>query len=424
MSNTFDYCSKELKDTRNIIQKATKSGYERESVDQEIEILLHPQKVIKVGVPVKMDDGTLRVFTGIRSQHSDIRGPFKGGLRYHPQVTTDEVQTLSFWMSIKCAIADIPYGGAKGGIEVNSKELSRGELERLTRSYTRKMADNIGPDKDIPAPDMYTGPEEMAWIMDEYSRISGKNVPAVVTGKPLEVGGSLGRNKATAQGGFYVLERSLEQIKPEEGGDKTSIAINGFGNAGSNFAEIAYDNGYKIVAVSDSSGGIYKKEGLDIKKVISYKKQNGNVSGFPEADQNISNQELLELPVALLVPAALESVINHENASRVQAKTVLELANGPVTPEADRILAQKDTLIIPDVLANSGGVIVSYFEWVQNIRHFYWEEEKVEQRLKKQITKAVDDIRTYQNKYRANMRRASYILALIRINKALKARGV
>jgi glutamate dehydrogenase/leucine dehydrogenase len=286
------------------------------------------------------------------------------------------------------------------------------------------MADNIGPDKDIPAPDMYTGPEEMAWIMDEYSRISGKNAPAVVTGKPLEIGGSLGRSKATAQGGFYVLERLLGQVKPEEGSGKISIAINGFGNAGSNFAEIAYDNGYKVVAVSDSSGGIYKKEGLDIKKVISYKKQNGNVSGFPEADQNISNQELLELPVALLVPAALEGVINGENASRIQAKTILELANGPITPEADRILAQKNTLIIPDVLANSGGVIVSYFEWVQNIRRFYWEEEKVEQRLKKQITKAVDDIRAYQDKYQVNMRRASYVLALIRINKALKARGI
>ncbi|MFW5888586.1 MAG: Glu/Leu/Phe/Val family dehydrogenase [Patescibacteria group bacterium] len=421
MSDNFDSCTKELKNTRDIIQKATKSGYEREGIDQEIEILLHPQKVIKVGVPVKMDDGTLKIFTGIRSQHSDIRGPFKGGLRYHPQVTTDEVQALSFWMSIKCAIADIPYGGAKGGVAVNSKELSKGELERLTRSYTRKMADNIGPDKDIPAPDMYTGPQEMAWIMDEYSRISGKNMPAVVTGKPLEIGGSLGRNKATAQGGFYVLERLSEQNNLKE---KSSIAIHGFGNAGSNFADIAYDNGYKIVAVSDSSGGIYKKEGLDIKKVISYKKQNGNVSGFPEADQNISNQELLELPVDLLVPASLEGVITGENASRIKARTILELANGPITPEADQILDQNGILIIPDVLANSGGVIVSYFEWVQNIRHFYWEEEKVEQRLQKQITKAVDDIRSYQNKYQVNMRRASYILALIRINKALKARGV
>ena len=422
MPSHFDYCLQELKKTQNIIQKAISSGYARESVDQEIEVLKKPQKVIEVSLPVKMDDGTLRVFTGIRSQHSDIRGPFKGGLRYHPQVNIDEARSLSFWMTIKCAVVDIPYGGGKGGIAVNVKELSVRELEKLTREYVRKMAANIGPDKDIPAPDMYTGPREMAWIMDEYSRISGKNMPAVVTGKPLEIGGSLGRSTATAQGGFFVWQRIM-QDKENNGGKDFTIAINGFGNAGSNFAKMAYDAGYKVVAVSDSGGGIYHPQGLDIDKVISYKQQNGNVAGFPETEKEISNEELLELPVSLLVPAALEEVITEKNASSVRAETILELANGPVTGEADKILSENNVTVIPDVLANAGGVIVSYFEWVQNIRHFYWEEEKVQERLWKQITAATDKVQEYQHQYGTDMRSAAYILAVLRINKALKARG-
>lgn len=422
MSSHFDHCLQELKKTQNIIQKAISSGYARESVDQEIEILKKPQKVIEVSLPVKMDDGTLRVFTGIRSQHSDIRGPFKGGLRYHPQTNIDEVQSLSFWMTVKCAVVDIPYGGGKGGIAVNAKELSERELEKLTREYVRKMAANIGPDKDIPAPDMYTGAREMAWIMDEYSRISGKNVPAVVTGKPLEIGGSLGRSTATAQGGFFVWQRIMQEKKDDDRRDLT-VAINGFGNAGSNFAKLAYNAGYKVVAVSDSRGGVHHRDGLNIDKVISYKKQNGNIVGFPEAEREISNKELLELPVSLLVPAALEGVITAENASSVKAETILELANGPITGEADKILSESNIAVIPDVLANAGGVVVSYFEWVQNIRHFYWEEDKVQERLWKQMAAAVDKVQEYQHQYGTDMRSAAYILAILRINKALKARG-
>lgn len=423
MSTQFDHCIDQLKKTRDLIQQATKSGYAREQVDQEIEVLSHPQKIIEVGIPVKMDSGELKIFTGIRSQHSNTRGPFKGGLRFHPSVSIDEVNALSFWMTIKSAVVDIPYGGGKGGIIVDPKELSNRELEKLTRGYVEKMVDSIGPDKDIPAPDVYTGPREMAWIMDEYSRLSGRNVPAVVTGKPLEIGGSVGRSTATAQGGFYVLERVLENMNSKDK-DGFSVAVNGFGNAGSYFAKIAYDHGYKVVAVSDSSGGIYNKEGLNIDEVMSYKRQNGYLSDFPGAEKNISNEEVLELPVTLLVPAAMEGVVHQDNASSVQAQIILELANGPITAEADEILDQNKVKVIPDVLANSGGVIVSYLEWVQNIRHFYWEGEKVQERLKTQITRAVDAIEDYQSQYEVNMRRAAYILALIRINKVLKARGV
>lgn len=386
----------------------------------EVEILKAPQRVIEVSIPVKMDNGKLKVFTGYRVQYNDVRGPYKGGLRYHPQVSLDEVRALSFWMTIKCAVADIPYGGSKGGITVDVKQLSKGELERLTRGYARAIAEFIGPYKDIPAPDVYTNPQIMAWIMDEYSRIKGQNEPAVVTGKPVETGGSLGRDTATALGGYFVFENISKKLNYNSG---TTIAIQGFGNAGMNFAKIAYSKGYKVAAVSDSKGGIYNPEGLDINRVIEHKNATGSVIDFVGA-QNVANEELLELPVKALVPAALEGVITADNADKIKASIVLELANGPTTGEAGEILFKKDILVVPDVLANSGGVIVSYFEWVQNLRHYYWELEKVQANLDKQINRATDLVWQYMKEYNVNMRTAAYIIAVEKIVKALKARGI
>ena len=388
---------------------------------KELEILKTPQRIIEVAVPVVMDDGQLKVFTGYRIQHNNIRGPYKGGLRFHPKVDLDEVSSLAFWMTIKCAVADLPYGGAKGGITVDPKKLSRGELERLTRSYTRAVALFVGPDKDIPAPDVYTNPQIMAWFMDEYSKIKGRNVPAVVTGKPVEIGGSLGRDIATAQGGFYVLEMIYKKLKIKK--NHAAAAIHGFGNAGMNFAKIASEAGYKVAAVSDSKGGIYNEKGLDIKKVIEHKEKTGSVINFSGA-KNITNEKLLELPVKILVPAALERVITAKNAERIKAGIILELANGPTTPEADEKLYKKGILVAPDVLVNSGGVIVSYFEWVQNIRHFYWDLEKVNDRLKQQITKAFAAVWAAKEKYNIDMRLAAYIVAIEKLGKALKARGI
>jgi len=387
---------------------------------QEIEILKKPQKAIEVSVPVKMDDGSLKVFTGFRVQYSNARGPYKGGLRYHPQVDLAEVKSLAFWMSIKCAVADIPYGGGKGGIEVDPKNLSQAELERLTRGYVRAMAKNIGVKEDIPAPDVYTNSQVMAWMMDEYSKIKGENVPGVVTGKPIEVGGSLGRDTATAQGGFYVLENVLEKFQDIK---KASVAVNGFGNAGANFAEIVEKAGHKVVAVSDSKGGIYKEDGLQIKAIMKHKKETGAVTDFPGA-KNVSNEELLALKVDVLVPAALENVIRKDNWKKVQARIILELANGPITKEANDQLIGKNTTIIPDVLANSGGVVVSYFEWVQNLSNFYWTLGEVQERLKIKMNKATDDIWGFKEENKVDMRTGAYALAVEKILRAVKVRGV
>lgn len=388
---------------------------------QEIEVLKKPQKSIEVSIPVKMDDGSLEVFTGFRVQYSNAKGPYKGGLRYHPQVDLAEVKSLAFWMSIKCAVADIPYGGGKGGIEVDPKKLSQGELERLTRGYVRAMAKNIGVKEDIPAPDVYTNPQIMAWMMDEYSRLQGENVPGIVTGKPIEIGGSLGRDTATAQGGFYILENVLENFKDIQPG--ASIAINGFGNAGANFAEIAEKAGYKIVAVSDSKGGVFKEDGLDVGAVAKHKEKTGSVIDFLGA-KNISNEELLALKVAVLVPAALENVIHKDNCRKVQAQIILELANGPVTKEANKVLLEKGVTIIPDVLANSGGVVVSYFEWVQNLNNFYWTLEEVQDRLKIKMNKATTGIWKFKEENKVDMRTGAYALAVKKILEAVRVRGL
>ncbi|MFH1661684.1 MAG: Glu/Leu/Phe/Val dehydrogenase [Candidatus Falkowbacteria bacterium] len=421
MSKQYNECIKQLNKTCEVMEEINKNGGYIELDYDAIKILKYPQKINEVFIPVRMDDGSLKVFKGYRVQHNNIRGPYKGGIRFHPDVNLDEVSALSFWMTIKCAVADIPYGGGKGGITVDPKKLSDKEIERLTRGYVRGIANAIGPNIDIPAPDVYTNPQIMAWFMDEYSKIKGSNQPAVVTGKPIEIGGSLGRGTATAQGGFYVFENILAKLKLKK--EEVSIAVQGFGNAGMHFAKIAFDNGFRVLAVSDSRGGIYNENGLDINEVIKHKKETGSVVDFPNT-KNITNEKLLELNVYALVPAAMEGVITGKNAELVKAKIILELANGPVSIEAGEKLFEKGCLVVPDVLANSGGVIVSYFEWVQNIRNYYWDLEKVESRLKKKINQATDLIWKYKEDYNINMRTAAYISAIEKLIKAIKVRGI
>lgn len=421
MSKQFKECLGQFNITCKVIESIKKAGDGDDLLSSHIEILKEPQKIIEVSIPIIMDSGELKVFTGFRVQHNDVRGPYKGGIRYHPKVNLDEISALAFGMTIKCAVADIPYGGAKGGIAVDPKKLSQGELERLTRGYVRAIAEFIGPDKDIPAPDVYTNPQIMAWIMDEYSRIKGKNVPSVVTGKPIEIGGSAGRDTATALGGFYILESLLKQLKFKK--NNLAVAVQGLGNVGMNFAKITFDNKYKVVAVSDSRGGIYNPRGLDMSKVIKYKESTGSVINFVGA-RSVTNEKLLELPVDILAPAALENVISPKNAGRIKAKIILEMANGPTSLEASGKLDKKGKIVVPDVLANAGGVIVSYFEWVQNIRHFYWDLDKVNDRLKFQMEKSFAAVWSMAQKHKVNLRTAAYIIAITKLSKALKIRGV
>lgn len=421
MANQYKQCMEQLKKTCDVISQINKVEKKIDLTTDEVEILKSPKRIIEVSIPVRMDDGSLKVFTGYRVQHNDIRGPFKGGIRFHPQVDLDEVQSLAFWMTFKCAVADIPFGGGKGGITVDPKSLSEAEKERLTRGYVRAIGRNVGPQKDVPAPDVYTTPQIMAWFMDEYSRNVGENTPAVVTGKPVEIGGSLGRDTATAQGGFFVFENVIEKMQTDK--TVTTIAVQGFGNAGMHFARIAHENGYVVVAVSDSRGGIYNKNGLDINAVIEHKKKIGSVVGFVEA-QEISNEEILELDAKILVPAALENVITDDNADKIKADLILELANGPVSISAGEKLFAKNKIVIPDILANSGGVIVSYFEWVQNIRQYYWDAEKVRRRLKEKINCATNIVWNCKESCEVDMRTAAYIIATERLVKALAVRGV
>jgi len=387
----------------------------------ELEMLRKPDRVIEASLPVEMDDGSLKVFTGYRVQYNNIRGPYKGGIRFHPKVNLDEIKALAFWMMIKCAVVDIPYGGAKGGVTVDVKKISQKELERLSRAYIRGFADFIGPDIDIPAPDVYTNPQIMAWMMDEYSHIKGQNVYAVVTGKPVEVGGSLGRDTATGQGGFYIFEQLVKKIKLPK--NKVAITVLGFGNVGANFALIASQAGYKVVAVSDSRGSIYQSAGLKIREVLAHKRNTGSVINF-KGTKNIINDKLLSLPANVLVPAALENCITEYNVRKINVKIILELANGPLTPQAEKRLFKKGVVVIPDVLANAGGVVVSYFEWVQNIRHFYWESAKVEANLKNKMITALNQVWQTAEKYKVGLRTAAYIVAIEKLVKALKIRGI
>lgn len=383
--------------------------------------LQQPQRVLTVSIPVKMDNGEVKVFTAFRSQYNDACGPFKGGIRYHWNVSLDEVKALSFWMTMKCSVVGIPLGGGKGGIIVNPKELSEGELERLSRGYIQQIYKYIGPTQDVPAPDVYTTPQIMAWMLDEYEKLVGEHAPGMITGKPLSLGGSAGRGFSTAQGGVYVLNEAVKKLQFNK--HEVTVAIQGFGNAGSFMAKILYEQGYKIVAASDSKGGIMNMNGLDVTALDVHKEQTGSVVGFAGAEA-VSNEDLLELGVHILVPAALENVITAENAARIQAKMIVELANGPVTPDADEILHQKGILFIPDILSNAGGVTVSYFEQVQNASNYYWTEEEVLEKLEKIMVRAFNEVWETKEKYNVNMRVAAFVRAVERVSEAMKVRGI
>lgn len=397
--------------------------------DDTIERLKSPKSSVIVSIPVRLDDGSLKVFTGYRVRYDDTRGPTKGGIRYHPSVNLDEVQSLAFWMTFKCAVINLPYGGAKGGITVDPKTLSPAELERLSRGYIDAIADFIGPDIDIPAPDVYTNPMIMGWMMDQYNIIHRCVSPGVITGKPVCLGGSLGRDTATAMGGFFVIENMM--AKAGRVPNETTVAVQGFGNAGSAIAQLLWKAGYKVVAVSDSQGGVYAADGLDIPAVRQVKASKKNISAdhcqsiiaHAESYQSLTNEELLALPVDLLIPSALENQITIHNAEQIQAKYIVELANGPITSEADQILDRRGIPVMPDILANAGGVTVSYFEWVQNRSGFYWTAEEVNQRLKEKMVAETEAICHIAEKYAVSMRTASYIHGLTRLNEAISAKG-
>lgn len=382
------------------------------------EILKAPESAHAFSIPVRMDDGSLRVFQGCRVKYNRLRGPAKGGIRFHPGVTLDEASTLAFWMTFKCAVVDVPYGGGKGGVAVDTKQLSRLELERLSRGYINACAHLIGPDNDIPAPDMYTNETVMGWMIDQYNIITRSQQPAAITGKPLALGGTRGRTEATGRGGFYVLEALLDRLRLKR--EKTRIAVQGFGNVGRHFAGLCAEAGYRVVAVSDSRGGIFHPEGLEVAGLLAAEDWR---AGAGAGVREISNEELLALDVEVLAPAALEGQIHGANAERVRARVVLELANGPVTPEGDEILARRGVTVVPDILANAGGVTVSYFEWVQNRQGFYWPLELVRQRLEEIMMRSTREVVRRVEKYGCGMRSAAYVTALERLNAAVEARG-
>jgi glutamate dehydrogenase/leucine dehydrogenase len=371
-----------------------------------------PAREVRISIPVVMDSGEMKIFEGYRVEYNNAMGPYKGGIRYHQDTNIDEVKALAFWMTIKCAVAGIPMGGGKGGITVDPKTLSKGELERLSRGWVRGLADILGPKKDVPAPDVNTTPEIMAWMADEFAQITGDTTGAVITGKPLNKGGSEGRGTATAQGGFFVFEAIRSALGLPE---VCTVAIQGFGNAGLHAANIWRNAGHTIVAVSDSKGGVYKESGLDIAALDAYKKSTGSLIGYSKTDENareITNQELLALSSDLLIPAAFENQITEQNAYEVKAKVILELANGPVTPEADEILKGMGVIVVPDVLANSGGVTVSTFEWEQNLNNEHWTEAEVFGKLEPLLREATLDIWNIAQKYSIDMRTAAFVRAL------------
>lgn len=386
------------------------------------QMLAQERESMTVGIPVRMDDGSLKVFTGYRVHYNDALGPTKGGIRFHPNVTLDEVKALAFWMTVKTAVVGLPLGGGKGGVIVSPKELSKHELERLSRGYIRALADFVGPDKDVPAPDVYTNAQIMGWMADEFAVITRRQQPAVITGKPLSLGGSAGRETATAKGAYYVL---MELVKVRElDPSKLSVAIQGYGNAGRYLARFLHEEGFRIVALSDSKGGVYDPDGLDPEHAATVKAKHGSLQdGYGDAVQHMTNEELLELDVDILAPAALENQLTKKNANDVQASIVLELANGPTTPEADEMLAKNKVLVVPDVLANAGGVTVSYFEWVQNRQGYYWSEEEVHEKLAALIQPAFHKIYEGMQEHSCTMRDAAFILAVRRVVDAIEAKG-
>jgi len=383
--------------------------------------LRQARRELTVSIPVKMDNGEVEVFTGYRVQHSLALGPTKGGIRYHPEVTLDEVKAMAMWMSWKCALVELPYGGAKGGVICNPKEMSLGELERLTRRYASEIIDIIGPEKDIPAPDVNTNPQVMAWIMDTFSMNRGYSVPGVVTGKPLVIGGSKGRDQATGRGVSFSALNSLKHLgmNPED----TRVAVQGFGNVGSVAAQILYKERLNIVALSDSKGGIYNPKGLNPHQVLSHKKESGSVIEFKGADF-VSNEELLELDCDMLIPATLENQITRANADKIQAGLIVEGANGPTTPDADKILEEREILLIPDILANAGGVIVSYLEWVQAMERYFWEKKEVNQKLEHIMRTSFNKVLELSSQKKVSMRMAALMIAIDRVAEAMRVRGL
>ena len=393
--------------------------------ESDIEPLKYPERELKVSVPVVMDDGSTRVFEGYRIQHSTSRGPAKGGIRFHPAVNNDEVKALAAWMTFKCAVVNIPYGGGKGGVVCDPHELSERELRAITRRFTAAIMPLIGPDQDIPAPDVGSNAAVMGWMMDTYSMLKGHCVHGVVTGKPIELGGALGRNEATGRGVMFTTRNIMKKMGMEMKG--TDVAVQGMGNVGSITAKLLHQEGMKVVAVSDVSGGIYKKEGLDIPAILAYlgKDRKNLLSGYEEDGMTrITNEELLELPVTVLVPAALENQINGTNADKIQAKLIVEAANGPTAAEADPILNEKGVVIVPDILSNAGGVVVSYFEWVQNIQSVSWTEEEVNAKLERIMNNSFEAVYNIAQEKKVPLRTGAYLIAVDRVVKAKKARAI
>jgi glutamate dehydrogenase (NAD(P)+) len=389
--------------------------------DRLVSVMQECKKAVVVSVPTAMDDGRVIAFEGYRVQHNVARGPSKGGIRYHPALTLDEVKALAMWMTWKCALMGLPFGGAKGGVVCDPKQLSRGELERLTRRYTSEIINEIGPERDIPAPDVGTDASVMAWIFDTYSMNKGHSVLGVVTGKPLTIGGSLGREEATARGSLYIIADALaEENRSLEG---LRVAIQGFGNVGSNLARMLAAEGAVVIAVSDSRGGVHAPNGLDMPSVLAHKAEHGMLEGFSGGDA-ITNEELITLECDVLAPCALEQVIHSGNASQVKARIVCEGANGPVTPDADQVLEDKGVLVLPDVLANAGGVVVSYFEWVQGLQEYFWKEEEVNARLNEIVTRAFRETLQTRERQNTSMRMAAYGLAVRRVAEATVTRGL
>jgi glutamate dehydrogenase (NAD(P)+) len=386
-----------------------------------LEVLKHPRRELIVNFPVKMDDGSIRVFTGYRVHHNPARGPAKGGIRYHPEVTLDETRALAMWMTWKCAVVNIPYSGAKGGVVCDPKRLSIHELENLTRRYITEISIMVGPESDIPAPDIGTNPQVMAWIMDTYSMHKGYTVPAVVTGKPVAIGGSEGRLEATGRGVTVVAHEAAKMLG--FGLEGARVVIQGFGNVGSATAKLMHQAGAKVVAISDARGGIYNPNGLDIPSLLHCAGRDGCIQAYRDAD-HITNKELLELPCDILVPAAIHGVITSENAHNIRARIIVEAANGPVTPDADRILQDNGVLVVPDILANAGGVVVSYFEWVQDLQAFFWEEEEVNVRLEKVMRRSFEHVRQVAEKNKVDLRMGAYIIGVQRVAEATTIRGI
>ncbi|MBI4262601.1 Glu/Leu/Phe/Val dehydrogenase [Candidatus Uhrbacteria bacterium] len=422
MQNPFIFAMKNLTTAAKLLKLKPKF----------VAALKKPEHIWNVEIPVVRDNKKTETFHGYRVQYSGARGPYKGGIRFHPATDLNEVKALAFWMAVKCATVGIPYGGAKGGITVDPKQLSHGELERLTRAYTRALYDYIGPEKDIPAPDVNTNPHMMAWMMDEFSKIRGCNVPGVVTGKPLEIGGSQGREEATGRGGFYVLEELAKKLKLNP--KKTRVIVQGFGNVGYHFARFAYKAGYQIIGLSDSQGGILSLDGtsMDPENVMASKLKRGRIHGCYCIGSvcdcvhftQVTNEELLTTPCDVLVPAALENQLTKQNAKQVKARVVLELANGPTTPDADIIFKRKKIILVPDVLANAGGVTVSYFEWVQNLQNFYWTAAEVDARLKPIMVRAFNEVWEMAAKKKTTLRMGAYCVAIERIARAMELRGM